>query len=93
MESSQKGSFRCGHGTLVVMSQLASGASDQKKYQHEIQNSSGNLIIVIQGKVKVGDTLVKCFNRIMNNFNSTGMPGKKDKLGTDNTCRTQQKTQ
>ena len=70
INTGQKESFPCEHGTLVVMSQLASGAAEQK-YQHAITNSSGNLILVIEGYLNPGKSLKETFELIMNEFTST----------------------
>jgi len=53
----------------VVMSQLASGAAEQK-YQHAITNSSGNLILVIEGYLLPGKSLKETFELIMNEYAS-----------------------
>jgi len=78
MNSGQKESFLCEHGTLVAMSQLASGAAEQK-YQHAITNSSGILILVIEGCLNPGKSLKETFELIMNLFASA--KGKSDVVG------------
>jgi len=65
MNSKKTKSIHCDHGRLVVMSQLASGA-DGKKFQHAVDNSSGSLILIIQGKLFPG----KNFEMIVNSFQS-----------------------
>ena len=69
VNTGQEESFPCEHGTLVVMSQLASGAAEQK-YQHAITNSSGNLILVIEGYLLPGKSLKETFELIMNEYAS-----------------------
>jgi hypothetical protein len=69
VNTGQEESFPCEHGTLVVMSQLASGAAEQK-YQHAIMNSSGNLILVIEGYLLLGKSLKETFELIMNEYAS-----------------------
>ena len=78
INTGQKESFPCEHGTLVVMSQLASGAAEQK-YQHAIMNSSGNLILVIEGYLLPGKSLKDTFELIMNEF--TSAKGRRDVVG------------
>jgi len=58
MNSKKTKLIPCDHGVLVVMSWLASGAEGEK-FQHAITNSCDSLIIVIQGKLIAGDTLIK----------------------------------
>ena len=78
VNTGQKESFPCEHGTLVVMSRLASGAAEQK-YQHTITNSSGNLILVIEGCLLLGKSLKETFELIMIEFASA--KGRRDVVG------------
>jgi len=78
VNTGQEESFPCEHGTLVVMSQLASGAAEQK-YQHAITNSSGNLILVIEGYLLPGKSLKETFELIMNEYASA--KGRRDVVG------------
>jgi len=80
MNSKKTESIHCDHSRLVVMSRLTSGA-DGKKFQHVIENSSGSLILVIQGKLNPGDSLKETFDRIMNSFQSA--QGKTNEIGAN----------
>ena len=60
------------------MSRLASGAAEQK-YQHTITNSSGNLILVIEGCLLLGKSLKETFELIMIEFASA--KGRRDVVG------------